>query len=134
MFWSQGYSYYSQFTRDIVYGTMNRRKLDKLGRELIQMRRSQQKAAALESIARRLGRRTVKRGKEPMWVNREFPALFPLAIPHHGGKDLPIGTRNSVLDQLEDDVLAWDEALPTDDDQKSKNGEDDGTGTDGEIG
>lgn len=90
---------------------MNRKKLDELKRELAQRRRSPQKAAALEAVARRLGRRPVKRGKEPMWQSDEFDHLYPLSIPHHGGRDLAIGTKNSILDQLEDDVLAWEERL-----------------------
>lgn len=87
------------------------------------MRRSPQKAAALESVARRLGRRRVKRGKEPMWQSIEFESLFPLAIPHHGGKDLAPGTRNSILDQLEDDVLAWEERFAYEEAQKDEGGE-----------
>lgn len=102
---------------------MTPKKLDKLKKELIQMRRSPQKAAALESIARRLGRRPIKRGKEPMWQNIEFESLFPLAIPHHGGRDLAPGTRNSILDQLEDDVLAWEERLANNEDDKDEGGE-----------
>ena len=36
-------------------------------------------------FARGLGRKKeTKRGKEPMWVSREFDRLFPAAIPHHG--------------------------------------------------
>jgi predicted RNase H-like HicB family nuclease len=64
---------------------MTRNKLRKLKRELLNLRRSPQKAADLESFARGLGRKKeTKRGKEPMWVSREFDHLFPAAIPHHG--------------------------------------------------
>lgn len=74
------------------------------------MRRSPQKAAALQSLAKRLGRTKADRGKEPTWVS-PFP-LYPLSIPDHGGgKDLANGTKNSILNQLEDDILAWDERL-----------------------
>jgi hypothetical protein len=46
---------------------MTPRKLAKLKQELASFRRSQAKAADLESMARRLGRKQVKRGKEPTW-------------------------------------------------------------------
>jgi len=103
--------YIFRFTYDIIYSTMNRKTLDKLKRELASCRRSQQKAADLESLARRLGRKPVKRGKEPMWESTEFDHLFPISIPHHGGRDLAPGTRKSILNDLEDDILAWEERL-----------------------
>jgi hypothetical protein len=89
---------------------MNRRKLDKLKHQLAALRRSPQKAADLERLASQLGRRPFNRGKEPVWVSVEFN-LFPLSIPHHGGRDLAPGTRNSILNSLEDDVLAWEQRL-----------------------
>jgi hypothetical protein len=112
---------------------MNRKKLNKVKRELIQLRRSPQKAATLESLAGRLGRKLVKRGKEPMWENVEFDELFPLSIPRHGGRDLSVGTKRSILDQLEDDVLAWEVRLGVDEDDEEAenecgNGEDNGVG------
>jgi hypothetical protein len=102
-------------------------------RELIQLRRSPQKPATLESLAGRLGRKLVKRGKEPMWENIEFDELFPLSIPRHGGRDLSVGTQRSILDQLEDDVLAWEVRLWADEDDEEAenecgNGEDNGVG------
>ena len=48
-----------------------------------------------------------------MWQSTEFPELFVLAIPRHGGRDLAPGTRRSILDQLEEDVLAWEEKIGT---------------------
>lgn len=90
---------------------MTRGKLNKLKRELLQLRRSPQKAAAIERFAKRVGRKKVKRGKEPVWESQEFSSLFPLAIPHHGGKDLAVGTKNNILDQLEEDVLAYEARL-----------------------
>ena len=91
------------------------------------MRRSPQKAGALEGIARRLGRRLVKRGKHPMWESTEFAGLFALSIPRHGDKDLATGTRNSILDQLEDDILTWDEKL-TLEEREEQDGDGNGTG------
>jgi hypothetical protein len=41
----------------------------------------------------------------------EFPDLWPLSIPDHGSRDLSRGTKNSILTQLEEDLLAWDEKI-----------------------
>src|SRR5262245_10410261 len=78
--------YIFRFTRGIAYSTMDRKKLDKLKRELAHLRRSPQRALALQGLAKKLGRKSVKRGKEPMWESTEFPQLFVLAIPDHGGE------------------------------------------------
>lgn len=45
-----------------------------------------------------------------MWMSEYFN-LPPLSIPHHGNRDLPNPTRNSILNQLEDDLLCWSEYL-----------------------
>jgi hypothetical protein len=95
---------------------MTPRRLDKLKHELASLRRSQAKAADLESLARRLGRKKVKRGKEPTWESKEFQHLYPLSIPHHGGRDIPRGTLNSILDQLEKDLFAWEMRLDQEED------------------
>jgi len=85
---------------------MDRKGLDKIRREMDSLRRSPQSASALERLARRLGRRPVKRDKHPMWESTEFDDLYALSIPHHAGRGLAPGTRKSILDQLEEDVLA----------------------------
>lgn len=90
---------------------MTPERLDKLRKELAGLRRSQAKAADLESLARRLGRKKVKRGKEPTWESEEFSHLHPLSIPHHGGRDIPIGTKRNILDQLEKDLFSWEMRL-----------------------
>jgi hypothetical protein len=90
---------------------MTRKKLKALWRKLDDLRRSPHKAIAVQRFARQLGRREVKRGKEPTWENDDFPDLRPLSIPDHGGKDLTPGTQNSILNQLEDDLCRWDELV-----------------------
>lgn len=75
------------------------------------MRRSPQKAISLQGLAKQLGRKPVKRGKEPTWESEQFPELYAVTIPDHGGKDIPIGTKNSILTQLEDDLIAWEALL-----------------------
>ena len=103
------------FSYDITYSIMNAKKLGKIRSRLAAMRLSPQGARALERLAGQLGRQSVRRGKEPMWESADFK-LFPLAIPRHGGRDLPVGTKNSILNQLEDDILAWEEKLSEGDD------------------
>jgi hypothetical protein len=107
---------------------MSRKKLDQLKRELEQMRRSPQNARALQGLAKRLGRKPVKRGKEPMWESPEFADLYALSIPDHGGRDLAIGTKNSILNQLEDDILAWEERLEGEENDEEDNGGGNGAG------
>ena len=94
---------------------MNKKKLGKLRGELAAARRSPQNARALEALAQSLGRRKAKRGKEPNWVNDNFPDLAPLSIPHHGGKDLPTGTKNNIVDQLSEDLFEWEDSLEAQD-------------------
>jgi hypothetical protein len=88
---------------------MDRKKLGKISRDLMAMRDAPQKARVLEGIAKKLGRTLSKRGKEPNWVSEQFPNLRPISIPHHGGRDLSQGVRNSILNLLDDDVLEWDQ-------------------------
>jgi hypothetical protein len=83
---------------------------------MLDCRRSSRGAAALEFLAKQLGRKLGKRGKHPMWESTEFD-LYPLSIPRHGGRDLAIGTKRSILDQLEDDVLAWEQRLLEEEDE-----------------
>ena len=99
---------------------MNGRRLARIRRLLEQARRSQQRARDLEKLAR--GRRQDKRGKEPTWVHDELP-VYPLSIPHHGGRDLAPGTRNSILNVLEVDVIAWEERLGPEDEESGDDSE-----------
>jgi hypothetical protein len=93
-----------------TYDIMDQKKLDRITLRIMQARRSPQKARDLERIANQLGRTKVNRGKEPTWES-DLPGRPPLSIPHHGGRDIAIGTRNSILDFLEDDVMALQEIL-----------------------
>lgn len=90
---------------------MDWKRLEKLSAELNSLRRGRHKARAYQQLAAALGRRLVKRGKEPMWESEVFADLFPLSIPDHGGADIPIGTQKSILNQLESDISRWHEAL-----------------------
>jgi hypothetical protein len=99
-----------RFTRDITRSTMDRQRLDKLRDELEAMRGVPQKAADVAGLAERLGRKRMKgRGRgEPTWVS-DFD-IPNLSIPMHPG-DLKKGTQKSILIQLEDDLLAWEDKL-----------------------
>lgn len=104
---------------------MNRRRLENLRRKVEACRRAQPKAEALQTLAKALGRKEANRGKEPTFVNTAFPMLRPLSIPKHKGRDLPTGTKNSILDQMDEDLIAWDERLAEQeraDDSGDKNG------------
>ena len=90
---------------------MNAKKLGQIRGEIEAARRKPQKQSDLARIAERLGRkRYTKRGKEPIWVSPHKGSM-PLSIPYSKGRDLAPGTRNSVLNQLEEDVLVWEEVL-----------------------
>jgi hypothetical protein len=89
---------------------MNRKRLESLVRKIAACRQTQPKVKELISIAQALGRRKEKRGKEPTWVS-PFPELLPLSIPDHEGRDIPRGTKNSILNQLENDIMSWDAFL-----------------------
>ena len=110
---------------DIIYSTMNKRKLLKASRLLDQMRLSPQKAADLEHVARKLGLKPVSRGKEPTWESDDFPFLDPISIPHHGGRDLAPGTKNSVINCLEAYAVAWEEKLSDVDEDGREGAKDD---------
>ena len=87
---------------------MARKKLERLRRELAELRaRTVVKPKELERFAKRVGRRRSVRGKEPTF---ELAGCRPLSIPIHPG-DLRIGTKNNILDILEGDLTAYEEAL-----------------------
>jgi hypothetical protein len=89
---------------DITGNIMTPVKLRKLRRELDALRRRSGaiRPAELETLAKRLGRKRMKRGHEPTF-ERDVPGWFPLTIPKHPGT-LAIGTACSILNQLEEDL------------------------------
>jgi len=64
---------------------MDVKKINRLKGRLDDLRRKGGiKSSEVEALAKALGRvHDKKRGKEPTWVNRDFPGLRPLTIPHH---------------------------------------------------
>jgi hypothetical protein len=97
---------------------MDAKKLARIRDDMAAARRKPQTQSDLAELATRLGRRrrTGRKGKHPTWIT-DLEGLFPLSIPDGKGRDLPPGTRNSVLNQLEDDVAAWEAIL-----QENENG------------
>jgi hypothetical protein len=98
---------------------LNRRKLENIERELLALRRSPQgvKASDLTSLAGKLGRSRVNRGKEPTYERAallpDLPA-YPLTIPGHPG-DLRVGTVKSIVNDLLNDVDEWKQWLELND-------------------
>lgn len=87
---------------------MDRRKLDKLERQLKSMQASPYgvRADDLVSLAKKLGRAKVNRGKEPTYERAPLMpggVVFPLTIPGHTG-DLAVGTVKSIVNTLQDDI------------------------------
>jgi len=104
---------------------MKRKALEKAKRKHKALRGSSARAADLIALASVLGREAVAgRGKEPTFLSRDFPDLRPLTIPKHGGKDLKTGTKNSILNQLEDDISRHEMELGEDDDEHKEQADD----------
>jgi hypothetical protein len=102
---------------------MTKSKLDKIRRELRQMRLHPQGRGASEliSLAKKLGRTPSKRGKEPTYIRDGEPALAPpLSIPNHPG-DMKVKTVQSIVDQLLDDADEWELHL-MDEDEEDEDG------------
>ena len=89
---------------------MNKNKIEKLRKKTDALRlKGGIRPAELESLAKACGRIRKKRGSEPTWINQDLPQLRPLSIPHH--KELNRFTAQSILDQIEIDLDALEEAL-----------------------
>jgi hypothetical protein len=90
---------------------MSLAKIRKLRSEIEALRnKGWVKTAELEALARRLGRRRAKRGKEPTWISDELSDRRPVSIPSHPG-DVNRFTARSILDQLEGDLDQYEELL-----------------------
>jgi len=63
------------------------------------------KSKEIEAFAKAVGRVKSKRGKEPNWINPNYPHLRPVSIPHHS-TDLNKFTARGILNQLEEDIEA----------------------------
>ena len=86
---------------------MNPRKLRRCEQRLAKLRRSVPSARQLEGLATSLGRKRVRRGKEPTWESMVFPNLRPVSIPRHSF--LSRFTAGNILSQLEEDIFRYKE-------------------------
>ncbi len=88
---------------------MDAKRLAKIREDIAAARRKPQTQGDLAALASRLGRtrRKGRKGKEPTWITL-LPGLFPLSIPNAKRGDLAPGTKNKILNHLEDDVAAWE--------------------------
>jgi hypothetical protein len=91
---------------------MDWKALDKLRAEFRAMRDVPQRGSDVASLAERLGRKRVNRGKEPTFESDlDIPVL---TIPMHGSKTLKRRTQKSIFIQLEDDFIAWEQKFDHD--------------------
>ncbi len=98
------------------------RRIKECGAEIERLRRGGAPSRdEVERLAKRLGRELRRRyGDEPTYQNKLFPRLRSLTIPGHTG--LKRGTALKILNQLEEDLAAWERRLnelggPSDDDE-----------------
>lgn len=87
-------------------------KLEKIKKDLENLKLNPKgiKSEVLIKIAIQLGRKKHPRGKEPTYVRDKEPELSPpLSIPNHKGTALKTGTAKSIINQLLEDVEAWEE-------------------------
>jgi hypothetical protein len=97
---------------------MDAKKLGKIKRKIESLRRKPVgiRPRDLIALATKLGRKEVNRGKEPTYESTEFDTNV-LTITKHGGDTLAPGTARSILDQLEEDVILFEQRL---EDQKKE--------------
>jgi hypothetical protein len=94
---------------------VNRRQLEKIEDELLQLRASPTgvRASELVRLAGKLGRTGANRGKHPTYVRQPLlpgvPA-YPVTIPGHPG-DLKPGTAKNIVNSLLSDVDEWKQVL-----------------------
>ncbi len=102
---------------------MKRRAWEKLRREVEQLRSrlGSIRASELVALAKRMGRQRFERGKEPTYVRAGW---FPLSIPGHPGT-LKKGTAHSIVNQLEQDVVAMEAEVEDDEAQADEREEED---------
>jgi len=92
---------------------MNFKSLERIRRRLEDYRAAPANipSGELVKVAKSLGRRRKKKRRgEPIYISTIFPQLSPLRIPSHPGA-LPRYTALSVLNQLDEDILQWEEYL-----------------------
>jgi hypothetical protein len=94
---------------------MDRKKLQRVRWRLESLRARSANIGRRElvSLAKALGRRRFDRGKEPTYIS-DLHGARPVTIPSHPGA-LKRFTACNILDQLEGDLIRWEEALDAED-------------------
>lgn len=86
-------------------------QLEKIKGLIVDCRGKLNRHRDLERIALKLGRKLVKRGKEPTYESMVFPDANVITIPNHAGKTVKRWTAANILNQLEEDVYRWERRL-----------------------
>lgn len=111
-----------RFRCGITYSTMDRKTLEEAWELLEAARRGRPTADDLEQIAKMLGRKLRAGGNHPVWVTNRFPRHRPLPIERHGGNPpIPPHAKKVIVNGLEADAAAWEEALEAAE-RKARNG------------
>lgn len=98
---------------------MQKSKLKGLRKDLEELLLSPHNVSSneLERIARKVGRKLVKRGKEPNYIRLNDPSLSPpLSIPNR--QTLKAGTAKSIINALISDVDEWEIYLSVNENEK----------------
>ena len=103
---------------------MERKKLNRLQRDLRAARRAPQTEADLADLARRCGREVRSGSNHPMWISPMFPTHRPFPISRHGGNPIVAPhVRKVILSALEADLMAWEDKLELEEQASSNGGE-----------
>ena len=86
-------------------GIINKQKLAEIREEIEALRSASRSIRSndLVSLAKKLGRERVVRGKHPQYSSTLLPNRNPISIPAHPGT-LKVGTALKILDELEVDA------------------------------
>jgi hypothetical protein len=91
---------------------MTRKKLNKVWQAIDAYRRNLPKLSDLEALARLCGRAPYSGSKHVMWMSAAFPHHRAFPIPRHGRDPVAsYGVRNTVLEHMEADAVAWEEVI-----------------------
>jgi predicted nucleic acid-binding OB-fold protein len=93
---------------------MTREKLRKIQRQIDALRRTAVTHSDVASVANQLGRKRLKGAmarKEPTFISTVFASARPISIPDHGSRNLSPIVKKNVLNDLEEDILRFQEML-----------------------
>jgi len=95
---------------DIIYNTVTTESVEKLRQQVDRLRRQGDvKRRELESLAEKIGRKLDRSKSEPIYKSARFPEHKIISIPNH--RKIKRFIKEQVLNDLEDDLDAWEELL-----------------------